>query len=166
MTDLRVLQSVSVNNSHFNQSIGWKKVTSDNQNISHYIIKYGLSSVVNSYDSEGVNCTTSTSNSATLTLPLSTSPTTYNVWVAAVSDSTGTGKYSEVLEIIHRGNLWSKYTMSCKYITLTDSVLVMVSNTKSVYHKGLIIQVCIYFLILQHQQGPVTLLCQKESVTN
>ena len=103
MTDLKVLQSTTVNNTHFNQSIGWNKVTSDNQNISHYIIKYGLSSVVNSYDSKGVNKTTSTTNSATLTLPLPTSSTTYNVWVAAVSDSTGTGEYSEVLKMKYRG---------------------------------------------------------------
>ena len=108
MTNLKVLQSVTVDNSHFNQSIGWKKVTSDNQNISHYIIKYGLSSVVNSYDSEGVNCTTSTANSATLTLPLPKSSTTYNVWVVAVSDRTGTGEYSEVLKINYTGTkkLW------------------------------------------------------------
>ena len=80
-------------------------MTSDNQNISHYIIKYGLSSVVNSYDSEGVNSTTSTTNSTTLTLPLPTSATTYNVWVAAVSKETGTGEYSEVLEINYTGNV-------------------------------------------------------------
>ena len=107
MTDLKVLQSTTVNNTHFNQSIKWNKVTSDNQNISHYIIKYGLSSVVNSYDSEGVDSTTSTTNSATLTLLLPRSPTTYNVWVAAVSDSTGTGEYSEVLKINYTGNEWS-----------------------------------------------------------
>ena len=107
MTDLKVLQSTAVNNTHFNQSIGWNKVTSDNQNISHYIIKYGLSSDVNSYDSEGVSSTTSTTNSTTLTLPLPTSPTTYNVWVVAVSYSTGTGKYSEVLKINYTGNVFS-----------------------------------------------------------
>ena len=107
VTDLKVLQSTTVNNTHFNQSIKWNKVTSDNQNISHYIIKYGLSSVVNSYDSEGVDSTTSTTNSATLTLLLPRSPTTYNVWVAAVSDSTGTGEYSEVLKINYTGNEWS-----------------------------------------------------------
>ena len=105
MTNLRVLQSTTVNNSCFNQRIDWNKVTSDNQNISHYIIKYGLSSVVNSYDSEGVNSTTSTTNSTTLTLPLPTSATTYNVWVAAVSKETGTGEYSEVLEINYTGNV-------------------------------------------------------------
>ena len=107
MTDLQVLQSTAVNNTHFNQSIGWNKVTSDNQNISHYIIKYGLSSVVNSTDSEGVNSTNSSTNLATLTLPLPTSPTTYNVWVAAVGKKTGSGKYSEVLEINYTGNVWS-----------------------------------------------------------
>ena len=105
VTDLKVLQSVTVNNTHFNQSISWNKVTSDNHHISHYIIKYGLSSDVNSYDSEGVNITTSATNSTTLTLPLPTSLTTYNVWVAAVSNETGTGEYSEELEINYTGNV-------------------------------------------------------------
>ena len=109
MTDLKVLQSTAVDNTHFNQMIDWNIVTSDNQNISHYIIKYGLSSDVNSYDSEGVNSTTSTTNSATLTLPLPTSPTTYNVWVAAVSDSTETGEYSGVLEMHYTGNVRSTH---------------------------------------------------------
>ena len=105
VTDLKVLQSTTENNTHFNQRIEWNKVTSDNQNISHYIIKYGLSSVVNSYDSEGVSSTTSTTNSATLTLPLPTSPITYNVWVAAVSGESVTGEYSEVLKMNYTGNV-------------------------------------------------------------
>ena len=106
MTDLKVLQSTAVNNTHFNQNIKWNKVISHNQHISHYIIKYGLSSVVNSYDSEGVSITTSTTNSTALTLPLPRSRTTYNVWVAAVSNETGTGEYSEVLGINYTGNVW------------------------------------------------------------
>ena len=150
MTHLKVLQSTTVNNTHFNQSIGWNKVTSDNQNISHYIIKYGLSSDVNSYDSEGVSITTSTTNSTTLTLPLPTSPTTYNVWVTAVSDSTGTGEYSEVLKMKYRGNLCSTQCHVYIIFRLTDSVLVMATHTTPAYHnlrliavhKVPIIQVC------------------------
>ena len=106
VTDLKWLQSTAGNDTHFNQRIDWNKVTSDNQNISHYIIKYGLSSIVNSYDSGGVNSTKSTTNSTTLTLPLPTSPTTYNVWVAAVSGKSVTGEYSEGLKINYTGNVW------------------------------------------------------------
>ena len=115
MTDPKVLQSTAVNNTHFNQSIRWNKVTSDHQNISHYIIKYGLSSDVNSYDSEGVSITTSTTNSTTLTLPLPTSPTTYHVWVAAVSGESVTGEYSDVFKMNYTGNVWSIHTYTQTY---------------------------------------------------
>ena len=118
VTDLKVLPSTTVNSTHFNQSMKWNKVTSDNQNISHYIIKYGLSPVVNSYDSEGVSSTTSTTISTTLTLPLPTSPSTYNVWVAAVSGKSGTGEYSEVLKINYTGNVWYIHV---RMFRLTDS---------------------------------------------
>ena len=126
MTVLKVLQSTAVNDTHFNQSIKWDKVTSDNQNISHYIIKYGLSSVVNSTDSEGVNSTNSSTNSTTLTLPLPTTPTTYNVWVAAISDSTGTGEYSEVLVINYTGTKFCiMHCMPCVHMYIRQITCVI-----------------------------------------
>ena len=115
---------MTVNNTHFNQSLKWNKVTSHNQNISHYIIKYGLSSVVNSYESEGVRVITSTTNSANLTLPLPTSPTTYNVWVAAVSGEIVTGEYSEMLKINYTGNVWCTH-VHIQYHYLTMKLLTM-----------------------------------------
>ena len=104
MTHTGKWQSVTANNTHFNQSIRWNKVTSDNQTITHYIIKYGESSVVQIYNSTSAHSTTASMLSTTLTLPLPTSPITYNVWVAAVSKETGIGEYSEVLKLNYNGN--------------------------------------------------------------
>ena len=95
----------AVNSTHFNQTIEWTEVSSYNQKISYYIVNYQRENYKNS------SVQNTTLNSATLTLPLPTSPTTYNVWVAAVSDSTGTGEYSEVLEINYTGNVWSIHAL-------------------------------------------------------
>ena len=154
MTDLKVLQSTAVNKTHFNQSLEWNKLTSVNQNISHYIIKYGLSSVVNSYDSEGVNSTTSTTNSTALTLLLPTSPTTYHVWVAAVSGESVTGEYSEVFKINYTGNMWSIHLYSD--LQILKSQWLHPLNYIFVYipiHKQLTLKVCTFFPIIQHPGG-------------
>ena len=118
MTDLKVLQLTTVNSTHFNQSIQWNAVTSGNQTISRYIIKYGVSSVVKNYNSTSAHSTTSPMLSTTLTLPLPRSPTTYNVWVAAVGGESVIGEYSEVLKINYTGNVW--YT-HIRIFRLTDS---------------------------------------------
>ena len=51
------------------------------------------------YNSTGIQTKKSSTNKRILTLPLPTSPTTYNVWVAAVGEKTGVGEYSQVLRI-------------------------------------------------------------------
>ena len=110
------LESVTVNNTYFNQSIKWNKLKSDQQTrVTQYIIKYGRSKAVQNYSNTDAQNRTSTTNSATLTLPLPKSPTTYNVWVAAVSNETGTGKYSEVLKINYTGNVWSIDSIIAQY---------------------------------------------------
>ena len=93
----------------FQQTISWDKVRNKHQNISHYSIRYGESSTVSSYTSIGVKNIISSTNSTALTLPLPTSPITYNVWVAAVGEETGVGEYSDLLQIDYKG---MKYTGS------------------------------------------------------
>ena len=107
VTHLRAQKSMKVNNTHVNQRIEWKKVTSNNRNTNyiHYEIRYGSSSDVNNYNSPNIKNITSTTNSTALTLPLPRSPITYKVWVAAFGEKTGTGEYSEVLEIKYEGNV-------------------------------------------------------------
>ena len=98
------LTAKKVDNLTFQQTVRWEKVRSTHQNISHYSIRYGESSKVSNYTSSRVKKITSTTNLANLTtLPLPTSPTTYNVWVAAVGEKTGIGEYSEVLQIVYKG---------------------------------------------------------------
>jgi hypothetical protein len=57
-----------------------------------------------------------------LTLPLPTSPTTYNVWVAAVGEKTGVGEYSRVLQLNYTAPNAPKdltiINISCNTITL------------------------------------------------
>ena len=87
----------------FQQTISWEKLSSNHQNISQYSIRYGETSKVSNYTSTRVKNITSTTNSTTLSLRLPTSPTTYNMWVAAVGETTGEGEYSQVLQIEYKG---------------------------------------------------------------
>jgi hypothetical protein len=103
-----------VDNMTFQQTISWRKVMSNHQNIKHYSIRYEEFSKVKNYTSIGITNITSTTNSITLTLPLPTSPITYNVWVAAVGEKTGVGEYSHVLQLKYSGNF--------KYCTVTKMV--------------------------------------------
>ena len=103
MQRLTVSKATKLNSTNFHQSIRWEEVRSVNQIIESYKIRYGQYELADNYNSEHVQNTTSTTNSTTLTLPLPTSPTTYNVWVAAVGNKTGEGEYSQVLQINYSG---------------------------------------------------------------
>ena len=89
----------------FKQEVNWEEVQSEHQTIKNYTLKYGPSSEVSMYNSTGVQTRRSRSptNQIILTLPLPTSPTTYNVWVAAVGEETGVGEYSKLLQINYSG---------------------------------------------------------------
>ena len=103
-----------VDNMTFQQTINWEKLKSNHQNISHYSIRYGETSNANRYTSVGVEGITSPTNSTTLTLPLPTSPTTYNVWVAAVGEKTVVGEYSDLLQIEYKGKKYIKNVLLSK----------------------------------------------------
>ena len=99
MPNLVADTSQRVNSSHYNQSLRWDAVNSEYQTISNYSIKYGNANLVHEFNSTEVNTATSKETMSALTLPLPTSPTIYNVWVAAVGEETGAGEYSQVLRI-------------------------------------------------------------------
>ena len=66
------------------------------------------------YNSTGIQTKKSPTNKTTLTLPLPQSPTTYNVWVAAVGEKTGVGEYSRVLQLNYTGkHNWSLISYNC-----------------------------------------------------
>ena len=99
MSNLTAVKVEIVNSTHYNQSLRWDTVHSEYQTTSNYSIKYGNATFVYDFNSTGVNTAISTQTTTALTLPLPTSPTTYNVWVAAVGNKTGVGMYSQVLTI-------------------------------------------------------------------
>ena len=96
-----------MNETHFTQEIKWEEVVSDHQTIANYSVKYKQAA-----KNSTSNIQTSQIAMANLTLPLPTSPITYNVWVAAVGETTGVGEYSKVLKINLSGQFASNFTHS------------------------------------------------------
>ena len=86
--------AVELNGTHFTQEIKWEEVVSKHQTIANYSIQYKQAA-----NNSTSSIQTSQTAMVNLTLPLPTSPTTYNVWVAAVGEETGVGEYSQVLMI-------------------------------------------------------------------
>ena len=103
--NLNVGEANTVSSTTFKQEVNWEEVQSEHQTIKNYLIKYGPSSEVSMYNSTSNQTRRSRSPTKRilLTLPLPTSPITYNVWVAAVGEETGVGEYSQVLHINYSG---------------------------------------------------------------
>ena len=89
-----------VDGDQIHQSISWRRPPHHASQL-HYIVKYGLSSVVERLTHPSVNTTTSSNTTVILTLPIPTTPVVYNVWVAAVSD-VGQGEYRRI-QTTYRG---------------------------------------------------------------
>ena len=111
MSNLIAIKVERVNSTHYNQSLSWDTVMSEYQGTSNYSIKHGNATSVHDFNSTGVSTATSIQTTAALTLPLPKSPTTYNVWVAAVGNKTGVGQYSQALMINLLGQFSSNILM-------------------------------------------------------
>ena len=63
-----------IEGSHIRQRIKWKKVKSVNQNITHFIVKYGLSQSVETHNSTDAQNTTAAATDLTtnLSIPIPT----------------------------------------------------------------------------------------------
>ena len=109
VTQVRKGLAVELNGTHFTQEIKWEEVVSKHQTIANYSIRYKQAE----NNSTG-SIQTSQVAMANLILPLPTSPTTYNVWVAAVGEETGVGEYSQVLKLTYSGKCVYEY-IQCYY---------------------------------------------------
>jgi hypothetical protein len=96
VTQVRKGLAVELNGTHFTQEIKWEEVVSKHQTIANYSIQYKQAA-----NNSTSSIQTSQTAMVNLTLPLPTSPTTYNVWVAAVGEETGVGEYSQVLKLTY-----------------------------------------------------------------